>query len=234
MLADDFVGFISLDPLRAGIPSGHLAIGIEHENGVCPDTFQNKAALHLGGVQFGVALGQFRRTLQNQALQTGVHVVQLYFGQFTLGDVAVCFDDVSALCLADQHHACLGDDLVAISAGVAQFTFPAALALQNHKETFHATRFAGVQQIMTDPPDRFFPAKPVEAFGTPIPERNRAVPLPNMRRIVGLIDQLGIMLQSRGIQFRASTRALQGAGQQRDPQPSKDEKAQAHLLFQAG
>ena len=47
MLADDFVGRIALDPLRAGIPVGHDAVRIEHVDGVVdhPLDQQPKAAL---------------------------------------------------------------------------------------------------------------------------------------------------------------------------------------------
>src|SRR5579875_2585587 len=43
MAADDLIGGVALDSLSAGVPAGDIALGIEHENGVVGNRFDQKA-----------------------------------------------------------------------------------------------------------------------------------------------------------------------------------------------
>ena len=66
MLADDLGGFVALDALRAAVPGGDVAVGIEHEDRVVADALdeQAKALLALPqGFLVRAALGQVARDL---------------------------------------------------------------------------------------------------------------------------------------------------------------------------
>jgi len=45
MAADDFLGRVTLDALRAAIPAGYIALGIEHEDGVVLDSINQQPEL---------------------------------------------------------------------------------------------------------------------------------------------------------------------------------------------
>src|SRR6185437_954208 len=60
MLADDFVGGVALDTLRAGIPIADIAVAIEHADRVVGDAFDQQSELALAFEQL-VCGGFFRR-----------------------------------------------------------------------------------------------------------------------------------------------------------------------------
>ncbi|HTC35579.1 MAG TPA: hypothetical protein VK724_19555 [Bryobacteraceae bacterium] len=50
-----------------------------------------------------------------------------------------------------------------------------------------------MQKLVTYAPQSFLPRKPVKALGAAIPEGDRAVPFPDMRGLVGLVYQRGVV-----------------------------------------
>ena len=83
VFADDFRLRIALDPFRAGIPTGHMAVTIQTKNGVIvnavkqgteplfafPKRFPGAQALRDLSLQGDVGRGQFRGTLANAFFQ---------------------------------------------------------------------------------------------------------------------------------------------------------------------
>src|SRR5690606_17456493 len=48
VLADDFVGLVAFEALGAGVPGLYMTSGIQHENGVVTDAFNQQAKALLG------------------------------------------------------------------------------------------------------------------------------------------------------------------------------------------
>src|SRR6202022_3300526 len=59
MLADDFLGFVSLDPLRARVPVGDASLGIEHIDRVVGDAVNQKPEVALAFEEVPLKLPAF-------------------------------------------------------------------------------------------------------------------------------------------------------------------------------
>src|SRR5947209_9623815 len=67
MLAEDLLGAIALDALGARVPARHMALPVEHEDGVVLRAFDQQSEALLAGVKF-------RSALADLALQLAAHV----------------------------------------------------------------------------------------------------------------------------------------------------------------
>ena len=87
MLADDLIAAVTLDAFGAGVPIGHEAVLVEHENRVIDDAADEEAKAALALAQPLISLGHLLGTFFDTLLEHVVKLTQRSLGRLPLGNI---------------------------------------------------------------------------------------------------------------------------------------------------
>ncbi len=218
-LTEQFVPAVVEQLFRLGVHQHDLAFGIDHHHPV-------RRGLHRLAQSL---LGAF--AVAGYKLVVGLS--QLLPDPQSFRNVAVSLEHVGTFSLSDQHHAALHADPPAVPGCVLQLTLPVTFSLQDADECVHVPWTFRMQECVAHLPQGFGARETVESLSAAVPEGDRPVPIPCQHRVVGLVDQHGLVPLGLGTDLGPPLRRLHQPTEKGNAEARTKVEKHAHPLIEA-